>query len=55
MFIETKTATLRVEDIQAAYNKAVMSGRMSLAREIEQLDWGFGQPARVARQQTTKQ
>ena len=37
MLIETKTATLRVEDIQAAYNKAVMSGRMSLAREIEQL------------------
>ena len=37
MFIETTTATLRVDDIQAAYNKAVLSGRMSLAREIEQL------------------
>lgn len=37
MFIETTTATLRVEDIQAAYNKAVLAGRMSLAREIEQL------------------
>jgi hypothetical protein len=37
VFIETKTATLRVEDIQAAYNKAVLSGRMLLAREIEQL------------------
>ena len=37
MYIETNTATLRVEDIQAAYNKAVLSGRRSLAREIEQL------------------
>ncbi len=37
MFIETRTATFRVDDIQAAYNDAVLSGRMSLAREIEQL------------------
>jgi hypothetical protein len=37
MQIETKTATFAVDDIQAAYNKAVLFGRMLLAREIEQL------------------
>jgi hypothetical protein len=37
VFIETKTATFRADDIQAAYNDALLSGRMSLAREIEQL------------------
>jgi hypothetical protein len=35
--IETQTAAFRVDDIQAAYNDAVLSGRTLLAREIEQL------------------
>ena len=35
--IETKTVKFRFEDIQAAYNKAVRLGQMSLAREIEQI------------------
>ena len=37
MRIATRTATFRVDDIQAAYNEAVLSGRMPLAKEIEQL------------------
>ena len=37
MQIETQTAAFRVDDIQAAYNDAVLSGRTLLAREIEQL------------------
>ena len=35
--IETATATFRVDDIQAAYNNAVLLGRMLLAEEIEQI------------------
>lgn|ERR1700730_4795353 len=37
MLIETRTATFRVDDIQAAYNDAVLSGRMPLAKEIARL------------------
>ena len=37
MQIRTRTAVIPVEAIQAAYNNAVMSGRMALAREIGQL------------------
>ena len=37
MQIRTRTAVIPVEAIQAAYNNAVMSGRMALAREIAQL------------------
>ena len=37
MKIETKIASFHVEDIQTAYNDAVVSGRMALAREIEKL------------------
>jgi hypothetical protein len=37
MLIKTKTVTFRVDDIQTAYNDAVLSDRMLLAREIERL------------------
>jgi hypothetical protein len=37
MQIRTRTAVIPVEAIQAAYNDAVMLGRMALAREIAQL------------------
>ena len=37
MLIETRTANFCVDDIQAAYNDVVLSGRTLLAREIEQL------------------
>src|SRR5437764_9848186 len=37
VIMESKTATFRVDDIQAAYNDAVLSGRTLLAKEIEQL------------------
>jgi hypothetical protein len=35
--ITTRTAVIPLGAIQNAYNDAVMSGRMALAREIEQL------------------
>ena len=37
MEIVTRTAVIPLDSIQAAYNDAVMSGRMALAREIAQL------------------
>ena len=37
MEITTQTAVIPMEAIQAAYNDAVMSGRMALAREITQI------------------
>ncbi len=37
MQITTRTAVIPMDAIQTAYNDAVMSGRMALAREIEQL------------------
>jgi len=37
MQITTRTAVISIDAVQTAYNDAVMSGRMALAREIEQL------------------
>ena len=37
MQVSTRKAVIPIDAVQRAYNDAVMSGRMALAREIEQL------------------